>query len=382
MRPVEPALRNCVTAVCEDSIWGRPAPLVVNPPDSVNPMSDDISNEQLIGFATEWHIRKPHVVILGAGASLAAFPKGDASGRRLPLMENIVDILDLGDVIAAAKIDPNSNFEDIYSALHERDPQASVVLEIEKRVASYFENLEQPAHPTLYDLLLLSLREKDAIFTFNWDPFLVDAYNRNHGKVPLPKIFHLHGNVRISYCETCGVAQLKKTNCHRCGTLLIPSRLLYPIKVKNYADDCFIATQWERLQDYVKNAVFITIFGYSAPKSDQEAMAIFRKSWKVTDPETRPVHRVEVIDVKDRIALADQWCPFAHFPDHIDFPNSFFDSFLARYPRRTCEALANAGFDGKLVKNIPWAGSRQLPANIGELWKSVFHLSAAEKTAE
>jgi hypothetical protein len=33
--------------------------------------------------------------------------------------------------------------------------------------------LELPDHPTVYDHLLLSLRKKDAIFTFNWDPFLL-----------------------------------------------------------------------------------------------------------------------------------------------------------------------------------------------------------------
>ena len=32
----------------------------------------------------------PHVVILGAGASLAAFPDGDKNGRKLPLMNDIV----------------------------------------------------------------------------------------------------------------------------------------------------------------------------------------------------------------------------------------------------------------------------------------------------
>ncbi len=38
---------------------------------------------------------KPHVVILGAGASYAAFPNGDKNEVRLPLMNNFVDILGL-----------------------------------------------------------------------------------------------------------------------------------------------------------------------------------------------------------------------------------------------------------------------------------------------
>ncbi len=34
-----------------------------------------------------------HVVLLGAGASLAAFPNGDRLGRTLPLMKNLVEVL-------------------------------------------------------------------------------------------------------------------------------------------------------------------------------------------------------------------------------------------------------------------------------------------------
>lgn len=35
----------------------------------------------------------PHVVILGAGASKAAMPDGDKSGKMIPLMDNLPDIL-------------------------------------------------------------------------------------------------------------------------------------------------------------------------------------------------------------------------------------------------------------------------------------------------
>ncbi|MDT8452640.1 MAG: hypothetical protein RQ936_07855, partial [Gammaproteobacteria bacterium] len=38
-------------------------------------------------------VGKPHVVILGAGASYAAFPNGDARGNKLPLMNNFVETL-------------------------------------------------------------------------------------------------------------------------------------------------------------------------------------------------------------------------------------------------------------------------------------------------
>jgi hypothetical protein len=38
-------------------------------------------------------MERAHVVILGAGASLAAFPDGDKYGIKLPLMNNLVETL-------------------------------------------------------------------------------------------------------------------------------------------------------------------------------------------------------------------------------------------------------------------------------------------------
>jgi hypothetical protein len=35
--------------------------------------------------------------------------------------------------------------------------------------------MEIPDHVTLYDELLLTLRSKDLIATFNWDPLLLQA---------------------------------------------------------------------------------------------------------------------------------------------------------------------------------------------------------------
>jgi hypothetical protein len=47
----------------------------------------------------------------------------------------------------------------------------------------------------------LSLREKDVIATFNWDPLLFAACARNHTRTKLPYIIYLHGNVAIGYCN-------------------------------------------------------------------------------------------------------------------------------------------------------------------------------------
>ena len=56
---------------------------------------------------------RPHVVLLGAGASLDAFPEGDASGYRLPLMHNLVDVVGLEPLIETATVElgKEENFE-------------------------------------------------------------------------------------------------------------------------------------------------------------------------------------------------------------------------------------------------------------------------------
>lgn len=50
----------------------------------------EVSAEQEI---KQIQMDKPHVVILGAGGSYAAFPNGDRNGKKLPLMNNFVETL-------------------------------------------------------------------------------------------------------------------------------------------------------------------------------------------------------------------------------------------------------------------------------------------------
>lgn len=48
---------------------------------------------------------QPHLVLLGAGASLAAFPDGDATAHKLPLMSNFVDVVGLHEILDSAGIE-------------------------------------------------------------------------------------------------------------------------------------------------------------------------------------------------------------------------------------------------------------------------------------
>ena len=93
---------------------------------------------------------RPHVVLLGAGASLDAFPEGDESGHCLPLMNNLVDVVGLGPLIkaAAAELDNERNFEDIYSKLAATSRCSDLLKEIEKRIDAYFSSLRIPKKAT------------------------------------------------------------------------------------------------------------------------------------------------------------------------------------------------------------------------------------------
>ena len=94
-------------------------------------------------------------------------------------------------------------FEDFYSSIYETKPK--LASEVEDKIYTYFSSFKIPDELTLYDYLILFLREKDCIATFNWDPLLNQALKRNlpilydYGLKP-PKIIYLHGNVAAGHC--------------------------------------------------------------------------------------------------------------------------------------------------------------------------------------
>lgn len=49
-------------------------------------------------------IKIPHVLILGASASKAAFPKGDLNEFELPLMNNLIEVVGLSDLLESTNI--------------------------------------------------------------------------------------------------------------------------------------------------------------------------------------------------------------------------------------------------------------------------------------
>ncbi len=327
-----------------------------------------ITKSQLIKEPKNWG---RHIVILGAGASVAAFPHGDANGKRLPTMDNLIEMLGLEPILERGGVkNTRRNFENIYSELYETDPGLPILKEIEEIIYTYFNSLKLPEIPTVYDHLLVSLRPKDMVATFNWDPFLFDVWNRNKDKIPVPEIIHLHGNVRLAYCPEHPTYGAYGMYCPKCDRELIPSRLLYPVAMKNYVNEPFVKTEWEVLKKGLRQAKTLTIFGYGAPTTDKEAVDIMNSAW---DKANRLIERTEIIDIKEKEVLWKQWEQFI-IRTYLDCFDNFYQSRLANYPRRTCEALLDQTFYGLWVEENPFP----LNAEFDELLSWVKPLVEAE----
>lgn len=100
-------------------------------------------------------VGKPHLVILGAGASYAAFPNGDKNGRKLPLMNNLVDVVELQEDLEKFSIEyKDRNFEELYAEIDEREELIELKKIVEVKIYDYFKEMELPDEPTIYDYLV------------------------------------------------------------------------------------------------------------------------------------------------------------------------------------------------------------------------------------
>jgi hypothetical protein len=296
---------------------------------------------------------RAHFLLLGAGVSKAALPNGDKNGRQVPLLREVAEELNLiqyfpDDIKDLAK----DNFEAAYSSLYSRGDK-KVLSKINDLVGKYFSSLELPDEPNLYDLINLSLRDKDAIFTFNWDPFLMQSrirLARMGITTKFPKLFFLHGNVMVGFCQKDETSGLVGSKCSRCGNFFKPSQLLFPIEHKDYQSDLFIKREWDAAQYYLKNSLMFTVFGYSAPLTDKEAIDLLKNGWG--DVRDREMEQTEIINRpgSDHDKLMETWEPFIH-THHADILDDFHESFLAKHPRRSIEAYWNQYWEAKFISN-------------------------------
>lgn len=282
-----------------------------------------------------------HIVLLGAGASIAATRRNaEKTGRLLPAMNNFTEILGLKDLVNQVPVElRDNNFEKLYSNLHNLDPDSPMIREIEERIKQYFGAMQLPDEPTIYDYMILALRDRDVIATFNWDPFLYQAWNRNSKFTKnQPAIVFLHGNVAIGYSPEDRRSGPVGYQARKDGGLFQPTKLLYPVEQKNYNADEFTRMEWDFLKNELKKDsgnVRATIFGYGAPVSDVEAVKLLNDAWGT--PDERDMEQFEIIDVTDPQVLRDRWNGFIH-SHHYDITNDYFKSSLALNPRRTSES--------------------------------------------
>lgn len=312
---------------------------------------------------------KPHVVLLGAGASRAAFPNGEGTNKHLPLMNDFCKTLELTSLLNNASIDPTQNFESIYSNIED----ATLRNTLEKQINKYFSSLSLPLAATDYDRLLLSLREKDAVFTFNWDPFLFDAWVRNRHVAKLPKIFFLHGNVRIGSCIKHAQWGRKFGVCSTCNVVFSEVPLLYPIEKKDYSENAneYIREAWKNAEHFFKNAFTITIFGYGAPSSDTEAVKLLHDAW--FDGSTRKLEHIEIIDIADSNTLHERWHSFTP-TNHYRIQSNLSKSRLLQWPRRSYESLLYPMRDGEACEAFPLTSTSDLT----ELHKAIEEIAHYE----
>lgn len=301
-----------------------------------------------VDLMTKPKVLRPHVVVLGAGASIAACPDGDARGRRLPQMDNLVETLGLGSILKAYGVSGGEqNFEALCEQLSADSSHIRLLQSLRCKLFSYFSQLQLPLSPTVYDYLLLSLRPKDAVLTFNWDPLLFDAHSRNRC-VGLPELIFMHGNVRVGYCSEHDRSGDVGDRCPECGGRLAPSPLLFPTSEKDYSTG-FIARQWRRAEDLLRNAFTLTVFGYSAPTSDERAVALLEGAWNSSMP--RELGHTEFVDIKAPELIHRTWRSFI-FQDHYQTHPSLENTWIARYPRRSCEGLLIPSAEGGIAEEF------------------------------
>lgn len=283
----------------------------------------------------------PHVVIVGAGASIAACKK-DKNGKEVPALKNIHVVLGLTDELKKYNFSDEQmeDFEKLFSNINGKAEYKELQKKLEHEVCNYFSELQIPEGPTLYDYLILSLTQKDAIISFNWDPFLMQAYRRNIDVGNLPELIFPHGNSGVGLCYECKIKGYANCLCSGCFKELVQMPLLYPIGKKDYSSKPIIINEWNRAEDVLSRAAGITVYGYSAPVTDFEAVKLMKKA--------NGISRIKDIAPFTIINLAenekDQREKWSEFYDvsMVSYCNNFEETILWETPRVSLETLFDA----------------------------------------
>jgi len=313
----------------------------------------------------------PHVVLLGAGASYACIPNGDKNGKKTSCMNDFFETTGIDiDYTGSYK-----NLEDIYQDITDEKMREL----LENKIRQYFDTFIIPDEPTIYDILIISLTKKDLIVSFNWDPLLIQACQRCHNITQdLPEILFLHGNVWEWYAvendgTLTGCFAQSECQSHRAYLRTIseqrckPVPLLYPIKNKDYHKDKYIEKAWDTFQDRLHKSFMLTIFGYSGPKSDTEALSRLNswflikgkngiksdinnyKQLTIINPEKDILNSFRELLNVPQIPLTEG------IKDYVEVLTDFWDenNWLLTWPRLTTEGYTLTQYEGEFPQKWP-----------------------------
>ena len=182
--------------------------------------------------------KQPHILLLGAGASIAVMK--DLGLEAPSAMKDFIKNANLEECLDGITLKTKSdNLEDIYQELCSDKKYDFIRTRLEYGIQSYINKFRLPKNKvSIYDKILLAMKPQDCIYSFNWDPLLVDAKSHVINKLYqwgyenptelLPKIHFLHGNVQVGFCEEDKVYGRRNSFCSHCGKRLTYTKLLYP----------------------------------------------------------------------------------------------------------------------------------------------------------
>ena len=283
----------------------------------------------------------PHVVIVGAGASIAAC-KIDKNGKEVPLLKNIHNILGLTAELEKYNFSEEQmrDFEKLFSDINGKLEYKDLQKKLEYEVCNYFSKLQIPDEPTLYDYLILSLTEKDAIISFNWDPFLMQAYKRNRCFADLPELIFPHGNAGVGICNDCKTMGYANCRCSICFKEFEQMPLLYPIEKKDYNSKPVIVNEWRRAKLMLSRAAGITVYGYGAPITDVEAVELMKSANHLS--QMKNIAPFTIINLKkNEKEQRKKWSEF-YDGKMFMYHNNFEETLLWKNPRMSLEIVFDA----------------------------------------
>ena len=277
-----------------------------------------------------------HLVILGAGSTIATIPNGDKNGEESYTLANLLKDKTFTSFLEKVQGNFSTNdVEDLCKQLYKED--RPLYYEFESLVRKKYARLELPEEFTILDRLVLSLTPNDAIVSFNWDDLVIQAYQRMSEYVPeemLPILAFPHGNAQAVYDKKHYTSKRIVTS-----TSWFDSPLNMPVDEIDYKSDVFINSQWHILDFFMRNAQMIIFFGYRGPDSDEQDLKhldeLFAKN-EICD-------KIEIID-KDQesaVEVAKRLERFKMQPNWLYPCADFWHSTIAKYPRRTLSVLDN-----------------------------------------